>query len=160
MFPLRQIAIVSLVLILVIQIFYSVQAIRAEFRGRYSSGYELSIFIKENHLEHKKIDMVGIQTPVLAYFDRNIFYNYNDGRGPCFWLYSKKNAYITDINSTNLEKVIADNPDYIVASYSGMSKLDFEITGYKNIVVFPGLMIWENHLGDADSSIVYQKVQP
>lgn len=155
----RQAATIALTVVLLFQIFYSVQSFRMEFQVKYSSSYSLARYIKENNLEDKTINMVGCQTPVLAYFDNNIFGNYNDGKKPCFWLYSKKNDYIRKVNEENILRAVSDKPDYIIASYYPISQKGLEVPGYKAEMLFYGQMIWQGRVNELDSAILYKREQ-
>lgn len=159
--PLRKIAVASLLLILCFQIYYSVQSFRAEFRVRYSASLDLANYIKKNDLERKKIGMLGsMQTSVLAYFNRNIFYNYNNGHGPCFWLYSTtKNRYVWDINNKiTIERFASEKPDYVVLTLYGKPEKKYNIPGYKPIKVFHGYMVWKDDLIPNDSIFLYKRI--
>lgn len=153
----KQAAVAALTVVLLFQIYYSVQSFRMEFKVKYSSSYSIAKYIKENHLEGKKINMVGMQTPILAYFDDNIFSNYNDGHKPCFWLYSKKNDYIAKVNEKNILKAISDKPDYIIALHYALAKKGLDIPGYKAEVLFYGQVICRGETSDLDSAILYKR---
>ncbi|MBN2169554.1 MAG: hypothetical protein JW738_09945 [Actinobacteria bacterium] len=154
---LKQIATVALTAILAIQIVYSYRSFIAEFHYKYSSTQSIATYIKEYNLENKKIYILGPFTAVLAYFDENIFDNYNDGHGPCFWLYSTKNNYIAELNEKNIKKAVREKPDYILVPSYPLQKDNLEVPGYVPEVIFYGNVIWMGEVGEMDSAILFKR---
>ncbi|MDD5747600.1 MAG: hypothetical protein PHP64_00870 [Actinomycetota bacterium] len=153
-FSIRNLSILALSVLLVIQVFWGFQAIAYDYSHSYSGALEVSNFIKSNNLDKTKIYMVGEScTGVLPYFKENIFSNMNEGGKPCFWDYSKKNKTPERLDKSALESIRKDKPDIVVLSLSAVSKkkekqnLKSLLREYHPVGPFTGFIIWKEQRG-------------
>jgi hypothetical protein len=116
----------------------------------------MAIFIKNAKLDSKNIYTWGGGTEILAFFDNNIISNFNNGEKPCFNQYSTKNCIVSPTDK-NLELILKDKPDIIIADYNQMVKYKLCIDGYHIASVFPGGMIWKNWARTFFTFIIYEK---
>ncbi|MBN2168578.1 MAG: hypothetical protein JW738_04985 [Actinobacteria bacterium] len=155
--PIKYIAVAALAVILVVQVAYSFNSFRAEHYSNYSSMKNIASFIKEKGLDDSKIYMLGLYTGINAYFEGNIFSNYNDGQPPGFWMYKKSNDHISVANEQNIEEAIRGNPDYILVSLRHMQEGELDIPGYVPQTVFYGNIIWAGKVFSYDSAVLYER---
>jgi hypothetical protein len=144
------------VLVLSVHVYWSFNAVKNDFYGKYSGSYDVAQYIKANHLESKKIYATSFHSiSILPYFDNNIFDNYNNKRNPSFWFWSKKNNMITDI-----ETIIKDSPDLIIigVKFHGQEKLPV-IPKYIFVGMFDGNIFWKNRIFEKDSFALFRKME-
>jgi hypothetical protein len=152
---LRLAATVALVVVLLFQVWWSIGAFRHDSELRYSTVQDVVDYIKRNHLEGKKIAMLGIQVGVLAYFKENIFYNYNDGQKPSFWVNSISNEHVVAPSTKDIQKVAEEKPEYIIAPYNIE-----QIPGYRPVAVFWSDTIWKDKATPPgpDPTVIYKRI--
>lgn len=98
---------IFITIMLSIQVIWNIQTLKFDYNNLYSSAREVADFIKEFDYDNKKI--YGIKympTAVQAYFDKNIFENYNSNKANYCW--STSNGYDT------YEEVMQDLPDICI----------------------------------------------
>lgn len=155
--PFEKVMTATVAVILLVQIVFAFMSFGEEFQADFCASKAVASHIKKNNLENKKIDILGIQTTILGYFDENIFSNFNNGHKPCFWLYSTENLDIKTAGKKNIEKVVKDKPDYIIAPYSAMKEQGFKIPGYKREAAFRARLIWMGEHFTDNSVILYKR---
>lgn len=143
------IAIVALLLILVVQVFWGLKAFAFDFGHPYAGSAAVALYIKDNNLESRKIYMVSSAAiGILPYFKNNIFANYHDGKKPSFWLYQKSNTTPIHFDEKAQETILKNRPDFVVLPFRALSSekqlTDFLAkSGYYYIGPFEGDMIWK-----------------
>jgi len=149
---LRRLVVIVMLVVICIQISWSVQAFRTDYSKSYSGTYDVAQFIKQNKLEGQKFFMVGQQPPtgVNLFFDRNIFANNNGGGKPAFYVSTKSNKAPATLDSKTLETIERERPGLVVVSLSatpektlGQLRNDTEAIGYGVIGPFEANMLWE-----------------
>lgn len=155
--PVKYIAVAAILVILLVQVRYSFNSSRTEYCLDYSCIRTVADSIKDNNLEGKKIDILGKYTSILAYFDENIFNNFNNGEKPCFWIAKKSNDHIENVNQENILRALEDNPDYIFIPYESMRTDELDVPGYRPVSIYYGLIIWAGKSKDLDSVVLYKR---
>lgn len=153
-----RIAKVFVVISIAISLYWSAIASYNDVILNYGTGRELSKFIYENGMQDRHI-MVSWLTgnkkeivppdynftegvPALPYFNKNIFYNLNDGQNNKCYLLHKINS------SENYISAIIDRepPDILIGSgseaYSFGEKIDME--NYALVKIISGYQIWKS----------------
>ena len=142
---------ISLILIFLIQIYWSVSAINYDFSNNYSASKDVAEFLKENDYENKTIYGLGYSvTAIQPYFEKNIFANQNTNKS--FYLWKDNNGYDTKVN---------DNVDICVISA-------LYINSYKDVIEwlksndyreinFEGYTYLKNNIYESEGYKVYIK---
>jgi hypothetical protein len=126
---------------------------RNDFYENYSGSYDIAQYIKNNHLEKKKIYATGTRSvSILPYFDNNIFDNYNNKRNPSFWMWSlKTNNMITDIKT-----IVEDKPDLIIICLKKHDQGKIPVVKpYKLISAFEGNIYTKDRIFQRDSFYLF-----
>ncbi len=91
-------------------LYWSSSAIACDIEHNYSGSRELATYIKQEHLESRRIYAFGFHSmSILPYFPQNIFDNYNHKKNPSFWWWSGRNTM-----DDTLADVPRDRPDVII----------------------------------------------
>jgi hypothetical protein len=124
-----------------------------DFYENYSGSYDIAQYIKNNHLEKKKIYATSFHSiSILPYFGDNIFDNYNFKYKPCFWLWSKENTVIQDF-----ETIIKERPDLIIIGIKFPDQEQMPILpDYKFIRMFDGNIYWKDRIFENDSFALFR----
>ncbi|HID56343.1 TPA: hypothetical protein EYP37_07425 [Candidatus Poribacteria bacterium] len=145
----RRVTLISMIVVIGIQIFWSASVSISDFKGPYSAGKAAAEYIKSNHLEGRKIYATSFwTTSILPYFKENIFANHNGGRKPAFWFWAEDNRRIEDLN-----RILHDRPDLIII---GRPPKDLrELKGYKFIGLFPGELYWKRGIKERNDFAIF-----
>jgi hypothetical protein len=158
---LRKTMLASAAIILLIHVYWTTQAASYDFKRNYSGSYDAARFIKDNNLEGKKIFVSGWKTlALMPYFDKNIFYNYNDGSPHRFWFWSTRNNNSLGAGADVIENIENDQPDLVIFASDHMENVkEIAIPGYKVAGIFEGSLSWKSGLYEPDTFYVFQKIE-
>lgn len=148
--------------VLAVQVYWSINIIRYNFQHSYSASYELSKFIKENRLEDQKIFISGWKTTaVQPYFDRNIFYNYNEGSSKRFWIWSTSNQTPLGAFPKVIDSIQNDQPDIVIfaSDHLDLNAIK-QLKGYHLKRVFPGFLFWKTGIHELNAYWIFRKDEP
>jgi hypothetical protein len=142
-----------------IQVYWAVTSINYDWHAKYSASKSLANYIKANELQDKKIFVSGWKcVSVLPYFDRKIFYNYNEGSEKRFWWWSKNNMTPVGAGKIVLNSVVYDQPDLVVfASHYIPRQKRIRIAGYDVVGTFKGFLCWKTGVLEPESYLVFKK---
>jgi hypothetical protein len=149
----------SIIFILVIQFYWTLQSFTYDFKKNYSASYQVASYIKENKLQDEKILATGWKSiSVLPYFDKNIFYNLNNGSDQRFWFWSTYNKTEVGVDSCVIEKVQKEQPNVIiVASHYIPQQKTVKFEGYKYVGLFKGFLCWKTRRYEPESYLMFRK---
>jgi hypothetical protein len=149
----------SLSVVLAIQVYWTIQSFSYDLKKNYSASYQVATYIKENKLEDEKIFVSGWKSiSVLPYFDKNIFYNLNNGSDKRFWFWSTNNKTELGFDSCMIEKIQKDKPNLvIVASHYIPKQKTVKFEGYKFIGLFKGFLCWKTNRYEPESYLMFRK---
>jgi hypothetical protein len=156
---LSKIVLVSLAIVLAVQVYWSMHIIRRDFEHSYSASYELARHIKENNLENQKIFISGWKiAAVHPYFDKNIFYNYNNGADRRFWIWSNANQTPLGAGQVVIESIQNDQPDIVIfaSDHLDLNAIK-EVKGYHLERVFPGYLFWKTGIHELNAYWLFRK---
>lgn len=159
---LSKIVLISLTIVLAVQVYWSMNIIRRDFEQSYSGSYEVAEYIKKNNLEKQKIFISGWKTAAIhPYFDKNIFYNYNDGSDKRFWIWSNTNQTPLGASSAVIESIQNDQPDVVIfaSDHLDLNAIK-EVKGYHLERVFPGYLFWKTGIHELNSYWLFRKGEP
>lgn len=147
----RMAAVLCLILVLSLQVYWAVGAAKSDFNGIYSSGGAIAEYIRDNRLEDEKIHATTFwSTAIQPYFKKNIFDNHNGGENPSFWLWSKRENRIED-----MESMLKAQADLIILGRPPIK----EIEGYKYEGIFEGNLYWKNGTKETNHFALFRKNQ-
>ena len=90
---------ISFVVILVVQIYWSLCSLGYDYKNNYSASKDVAEFLIKNNYDNESICGLGYSvTAIQPYFNRNIFENQNTNKSFYFW---KKNNGYDNIMKTN-----------------------------------------------------------
>jgi hypothetical protein len=149
----------SVSVVLAIQVYWTILSFSYDFNKNYSASYQVASYIKKNRLEDEKIFVSGWKSiSVLPYFDKNIFYNLNNGSDKRFWFWSTHNKTEIGYDSCMIEKVQTDKPGLvIVASHYIPRQKTVKFEGYKFIGLFKGFLCWKTKRYEPESYLLFRK---
>lgn len=147
----RRMVVLSSLVVIGFQIYWSVSVSISDFYGPYAAGEAVSKYIKENKLEDKRIYATSFwSTETLPYFNDNIFENHNKGHKPAFWMWATKRDQIED-----LETILKDQPDLIII---GRPSVDLkELPGYDFIGIFKGDLYWKSWIKESNDMGLFRR---
>lgn len=137
------------------QLVWTAMAVAYESSNSYSGSADVAAYIQDHHLDSQRIDLIGKWgVGVLPYFSRDIFANYNSGRGPAYFPWSSQQPL-----PGHKSDVLLDDPDLIVVavkSASGPSRLAC-LPGYRLEQEFAGGIYWPGGVMESESFAVYRR---
>jgi hypothetical protein len=167
--PVVFVHILAILVMFSVHCYWSMSAFRYDLSNTYSASKDISLYLKQNHMDSKKIAAVGNRTvAILPYFNKNIFANYNNGEKPCHWIWSKNyNPNVWSYDDTTDEavhgKVIlaaSSNPDVIVATVlDDNDPTSIYVPGYKLDRLFLGRSIWRDRLAEQESFALFVRAK-
>lgn len=158
---LRKIIKISIVIVLSVQVYWTAHAALKDYKYNYSGAYELSQYIKKNQLENKKLFVSGWKSlAIMPYFEKNIFYNYNNGANYRYWLWSIHNRNTMGAGADVIKRIVTEQPDLVVFASDHIDIYsEIKVPGYDLVEVFEGNLYWKTGLFEPDTFFVYQKSQ-
>jgi hypothetical protein len=134
-----------LAIVLATQIYWAFYAVRSDFRQNYSGSKEIAEYIKENNLENRKIFVSGWKSAAIhPYFDKNIFYNYNEGAEKRFWIWTMANQTPLGADEQIFASIENEKPDVLIFAADHLDvNLIKEIKGYRYERAFEGYLYWK-----------------
>ena len=149
----------SIVLVLCFQIYWTTQSFSYDLNKNYSASYQVASYIKANKLEEEKIFATGWKSiSVLPYFDKNIFYNLNNGSDKRFWFWSTYNKTDVGVDSCVIEKVQKDQPSVvIIASHYVPKQKTVKFEGYNYVGLFKGFLCWKTRRYEPESYLLFRR---
>ena len=159
---LERIVLISMTAILATQIFWSFYIVRNDFYFDYSASYDIAEYIKENDLEDRKIFISGWKSiAILPYFDKNIFYNLNEGSSERFWNWSDKNRTPLGAERAVLNSIEKEKPDLVILASDHLDKDKIRAPrGYRLEKVFPGYLYWKTGIHELNTYWLFRKSEP
>lgn len=155
----RKNVVYMIALVLGVQIFWTIKSFTYDLNKNYSASHQVASYIKENNLQNGKIFITGWKSiAVLPYFDRNIFYNLNNGSDKRFWFWSTNNTTELGVDSCVREKVQKDRPNTIIVSSHYIPRrktISFE--GYKYVRLFKGFLCWKTRRYEPESYLLFRR---
>jgi hypothetical protein len=147
----------ALVVVIAVQCYWTCCAVRYDWNQAYSGGQAAARGLRELDLANRRLYAIGYAcVAIQPYFSRNIFSNWNDGRAPAYWDWSKRNH----VNEDSLRLPLL-RPDYVIVGY----KNDFEKGvwtdlikkgGYRKIRHFAGSSFWQTSVFEPESFDLYR----
>ncbi|HEX8331405.1 MAG TPA: hypothetical protein VF622_02215, partial [Segetibacter sp.] len=149
----------TIAVVLLIQVYWTIQSFSYDLNKNYSGSYQVASYIKDNKLEDEKIFVTGWKSiSVLPYFNKNIFYNLNNGSDKRFWFWSTYNKTELGFDSCVIEKVQKDQPNLvIVASHYIPRQKTIKFEGYKYVGLFKGFLCWKTRRYEPESYLLFRK---
>jgi hypothetical protein len=148
--------------VLATQVFWTLSVIRNDYYQSYSGSYELAEYIKGNQLEDRKIFISGWKSVAISpYFDRNIFYNLNNGAEERFWKWSDSNETPLGAFPEVVDSIQSEDPDIIIIASDHLDLNDLnKIEGYRPKAIFHGRLFWKTGFHELNSYWVFEKDEP
>ena len=145
--------------VLVVQIYWCINALTYDISHNYSASYSVAKYLKANKLDKEKIFVSGWKTiSILPYFSRNIFSNHNNGSNHRFWNWSTHNVTSLGASKSVIDTIECLQPEVVIfASDHIRSKQIIELPGYKAVAFFKGYLCWKTGLNEAESYLIFKK---
>ena len=148
----RQVITAAVLLSLLVQVSWTVNSVRYDWGHNYSGSREMAAYISAHGLEHRRIAALNYgSVALLPYFDHDIFVDLNDGRGPSYYLWSKR--LLTLPNDPAV--AVAMQPDYIVIAVKSYGQVLPCLGGYSRVLTVPGDLYWKTRLLEPERYILY-----
>jgi hypothetical protein len=154
-----KLATIPLAIITAIHCYCTVQTIRYDWLQPYSGSLAAAHYLRDNRIPASgTIYGVGYACVALQpYFRQNIFRNWNDGKSPAFWDWSRGNRSLTELSMLSTL-----NPDFVVVGYTGLAEKvlwshDVRRSGYERIEHFEGNLFWRSEVLEPASFDVYRR---
>lgn len=148
----------ALLIVIVFQCNWTVRSIQYDWNYPYSGSFEAARSLRQLGLPRPRIYGVGFAcVAIQPYFLKNVFANFNDGKGPAFWDLSTHNR-VNDIG----EPLFARDPDYVMVGYKRDVQKIFwanvtRMSGYRLVRHFDGNLFWRTSILEAESFDLYQR---
>jgi hypothetical protein len=152
--PLPLLVGLSLFAVAAIQADWSFRTARFDWTHPYSGSRDLALYLKDKQLEGRKIFAKGYATfAVQPYFHRNLFANFQDGRIPAAFHWSRQNGIARD-----RKLVWIGNPDLVVFSLKLSSLIPKRMSpDYRLVKIFPGNLYWKTRIVDTDAFALFER---
>ena len=165
---LKTLVILSIILVLCFQIFWSVGAAVNDFKNPYSAGKSIAHYIKDNKLEDKEIYATTYwSVSILPYFDNVIFDNYYYPEKPDHHLWLRWESDVIE----SKDVILSHAPDLIIVGihrhYPHELAIKFvgpinypevgEVPGYQFEGVFQGNMYIKNGVPEINHFALFRK---
>ena len=152
---------VVLVFVFGVHVYWGLSAVVYEIGNSYSAGREVAKYIRGNKLEHKKIFVSGWKcTSILPYFDRNIFYNFNNGSQQRFWNWCDTNRTALGAGLAVMDTIAAQKPDVvIIASHYIPRQKIIALDGYRPQKFFRGFLFWKTTRTEPECYAVFRRIE-
>jgi hypothetical protein len=146
-------------LVLMTQIYWAFYALRNDFYENYSASYDVAAYLKETKSENQKIFVSGWKSVALQpYFDRNIFYNYNDGADKRFWIWTVSNRTPLGADRQIIDSIRSENPDVVIFASDHLDITAIkEIDGYRYERTFEGYLYWKTGFQELNFYWVFRR---
>jgi len=135
------------------QVAWTAMSVSYDWSNSYSASADVAAYIKDHRLENKRIALMGKWgIGVLPYFSRDIFENYNGGRGPSYFPWTSQSPI-----PGRKSDVLLAQPDLIlvaVKSREGQSRLAC-LPGYREVQRFRGGVYWPGSIMESESFALY-----
>lgn len=137
----------GLLLVITIQLVWTVKTYAYDIRRPYSGSLALSQFLKTLDLNGARIHIDGFKpVAALPYFDRNIYANLNGGENRSYWVWSSSNRLLTDPQS-----VWDGQPDLAILTRPIHLEQEKPRPGYRDLTRFPGGLYWKTRIYEPDT---------
>lgn len=161
---------IFITVMLLIQVLWNIQSISFDYNNLYSPAKEIADFIKQiDDYENKKIYGINyISIAIQAYFEKNVFDNFNTDKANYCW--STSNGYYTlqeieenmpdvCVIAINVPNIYIGNQDAISKSARGDAKKLIEKLKQKNYIEynFIGNLYLKNYISEQHNFLVYVK---
>ena len=131
---------------LIFQVYWNVIVSVNDYKSDFSAGKKIACYIKENHLENKKICATQFwSVSVLPYFDHNIYQSPEYEEGKSFWIWKTANDF-----SEPPDEIIAKQPDFIIFSRPKMFWYPDSVPGYQEIKIARGTVFWKDSIKEVN----------
>jgi hypothetical protein len=148
-----------MIVVLGVQVYWSSYAAGNDFYHNYSGSRQVAQYIKANGLENRRIFSSGWKVVAIQpYFERNIFYNYNDNSKMRFWFWSIRNRTELGITPAIISRIESEQPDVLVfASDHIRLPRPPEINGYQFAGFFEGNLYWKAGIYEQNAYWLYRR---
>jgi hypothetical protein len=143
---------IFLIIVCIFQIYYSIDTSIYDYNNNYDSAYDVANFIKQYDYKNMKIHGYEFHaSSVNAYFDQNIFYNWNPDIRFFYWHHS--NIYYRVPHDV---KSLYDTHIDMFVAIINENKIDREaFREYYNEYVFDGYTYFQNQKYEPMTGLVY-----
>jgi len=157
--PLSKAVIGSIALVLVVQVYWCINAFAYDINHNYSASYSVAKYLKANRLDKENIFVSGWKTiSILPYFSKNIFFNHNNGSSHRFWNWSTNNVTSLGASQDVLDTIECLQPQVVIfASDHIKSKQKIELPGYKAVAFFKGYLCWKTGLNEPECYLLFKR---
>lgn len=142
--------------ILLGQVWWTAQTYWREYWETYSAAGDVAAYIAQQGLEDERLFATSLQSVAIQpYFDRNIFYNYNNGEPYAFWRWSTDPTL-----DENLARIPVDQPELVVWGIKSPQREALPDLGpdYQLVAVFDGNILWKGDYYERDAAAVFRRV--
>ncbi|MGI8634900.1 MAG: hypothetical protein ACR2KZ_05810 [Segetibacter sp.] len=148
--------------VLVVQVYWCVDAVGYDLDHNYSAGYSVAKYLKANKLDKENIYISGWKNiSILPYFSTNIFSNHNNGSNHRFWNWSVNNVTSVGASQAVLDTIECLQPGVVIfASDHIPGKQRIDLPGYKVVAFFKGYLCWKTGLSEPECYLIFRKNQP
>jgi hypothetical protein len=155
--------IAGLAVVLVVQVYWCIDALNYDLYHNYSAGYSVAKYLKSKGLDKEKIYVSGWKNiSILPYFSNNIFYNHNNGsNNHRFWNWSVNNVTSVGATQAVLDTIECEQPEVVIfASDHIPRKQKIVLPGYRPIAFFKGYLCWKTGLSEPECYLLFKKQEP
>jgi hypothetical protein len=151
-------ALAAILMTIAIHCYCTIKAIRYDWAQPYSGSLAAARFLKTSGIPGHSVYGIGYAcVAIQPYFDRNLFANFQEGKGPAFWDWSNRNRSLKE-----LERLVSLNPEFVVVGYTGLAEKilwshDVRSSGYDAIGHFDGSLFWRTEILEPAAFDVYQR---
>jgi hypothetical protein len=155
---LARIVLAMMTIVFSVHAYWSFCAVRFDLFQPYSGSYATAKYIKGNELDKKRTFISGWKSiAILPYFDRNIFYNLNNGSQDRIWFWSTSNQTPVGFYPQLVDLIQTEKPDTVIFASDHLEpNTKIELEGY-NSQIFAGSILWKTGVYESDSFYVFRK---
>ena len=140
--------------------YWTFYAVRNDVTQSYSGSREAAEHIKEQGLERRSVFVTGWKSAaVQPYFDRNPFYNYNDGSDRRFWDWSMSNRTPLGMGEAVRQRIVEDRPDFVLIASDHLESPEIPLPeGYVVERAFFGYLFWKTGIFELNTFWLLRRV--
>jgi hypothetical protein len=147
-------------LVLGIHVYWGFYAVRNDIAQNYSGSAEVAEYIRKQGLENRPIFATGWKTAaVQPYFDRNPFYNYNEGSDRRFWDWSMSNQTPLGMGGAVRLRILDERPDFVLIASDHLESAEIPVPeGYRMERAFFGYLFWKTGIFELNTFWLLRRV--
>ena len=143
-----------------VHVYWAYYAVGNDVTQNYSGSREVAQYFKEQSMEGRSIFATGWKTAaVQPYFDRNPFYNYNEGSDRRFWDWSIRNQTPLGMGEAVRQRILDERPEFVLIASDHLETNEIPVPeGYRMERAFFGYLYWKTGIFELNTFWLLRRV--